>query len=88
MNATKFPENHVAAVNAIGLCSSIGHVILKQHRKKKTSKKDNFMPHLVLVSARHEPGLFNIIKKVTLCVILFNLFKFLIIIFRNILNYS
>jgi len=59
-----FPEGKHAAVNVIGLCGSIGHVLLEQHPKRKKPQKAISIPKLVLLSARHEPGLFKIIEKV------------------------
>ena len=61
---TPFPEGKYAAVNAVGVAASIGHVLLEQHAKRKKPEKNDHFPKLVLLSARHEPGLFRIIDKV------------------------
>lgn len=60
-----FPEGKSVAVNTIGLCSSVGHVVLKQNPKRRKQGIQTLpIPRLVLLSARHEPGLLDIVEKV------------------------
>lgn len=62
-----FPEGKLVAVNTIGLCTSLGHVVLKQNPKRKNLESQTLsIPRLVLLTARHEPGLLDIIDKVSI----------------------
>lgn len=60
------PDGKYVAVNTIGLCTSIGHVLLKQNPKqKKVSNESQCIPRLVLLTSRYETGIFNMINKVS-----------------------
>lgn len=54
-----------AAVNAIGLDSYYGHVILKTNKKEIVPQKDD-LPRLVLASTRTEEGIKSILETVRL----------------------
>lgn len=56
-------DGEYAAVNAIGLDSYYGHLLLKSNNKKKVEKKDD-LPRLLLVSTRTEEGIKNILETV------------------------
>ncbi|XP_065203846.1 fatty acid synthase-like [Planococcus citri] len=64
-NQIPFPNGKLAAVNCVGLCSSVGHVLLKPNSKEKklVVNRNEQIPRLVLVSARHEPGILGMIDK-------------------------
>lgn len=52
-----------AAINALGIDSYYGHLLLKANPKKKSNKKDDF-PKLVVASTRTEDGIKDILEKV------------------------
>ncbi|XP_030762053.1 fatty acid synthase-like [Sitophilus oryzae] len=52
-----------AAVNALGVTSFYGHVILKANQKEKSKVTDNF-PRLAIASTRTEEGIKDILEKV------------------------
>lgn len=54
-----------AAVNAIGLDSYYGHILLKANPKRKTTVKiQDDIPRLILASTRTEAGIKEILKTV------------------------
>lgn len=56
-------DGKYAAVNAIGLDSYYGHVLLKSNSKRKHERLDD-LPRLVLASTRTEVGIKKILETV------------------------
>lgn len=54
----------LAALNAVGLNSSYGHILLKPNLKTKMERVDS-LPRLINISARTEKGIQSVLKSVS-----------------------